>query len=547
MILLPRCVWPVCGFLVAAACSLPGFGADWTQWGGTQAGNMVSDETNLPETFERGHVRGNSIDGATAENVRWVAKLGMNAYGNPTVADGRVFVGTDGSSIDDDPRFNKTHVGVLKCLDESDGSLIWQLVIPKRVHGLPDSVYFTLQRCGVCSSPTVDGDRVFIVGTGGDILCLDVDGLANGNDGPFVDEAQYMAGYQKPPIPLDSHDADIVWRFDPIDELGVCPHDAASCSVLIDGDVLYTGTSNGVGGDKGSPWPKMHAYVVNPEAPALIALDKNTGRLLAVEDSGISSRLWHAQWSSPSMGVVNGKKLLFLGGGDGYCYAFEALEDLPQEPVKLKLVWRYDCNPPEYRFPNGEPVDYYKGDKRQSHSTNKNDGTYLGPSQIIATPVFFENRIYVAIGQDPAHGRGRGVLHCIDATQTGDVTKTACLWRYEGIERSLSTVAVHDGLVYVPDLSGKLHCLDADTGEVRWVYETKGETWGSVLVADGRLYLGNKRQFFVLAEGPEPRLLSKIRLGAPVYSTPIAANGTLYVSDGRYLWAAAKSSPQSDR
>ncbi len=540
MIPSPKAVLLACCFVAAVTSSSNLMSADWPQWGGTQARNMVSDERNLPETFERGRVQGDSIDGATAENVRWVAKLGMNAYGNPTVAEGKVFVGTDGNSIDGDPRFGKTHVGVVKCFDESDGSLIWQLVIPKRVHGLPDSVHFGLQTCGVCSSPTVDGDRVFVVTSAGDIVCLDIHGLADGNDGPFQEEGQYMAGHGRPPIELTSLDADILWRFDPVDELAVCPHDATSCSVLIDGDVLYTGTSNGVGGDKGSHWTKMHAYVVNPKAPALIALDKNTGRLIAVEDAGISSRLWHAQWSSPSLGEVNGKKLLFLGGGDGFCYAFEALEKVPQEPAKLKLAWTYDCNPPEFRFPGGEPVDYYKGDKRQSHSTNKNDGKYLGPNQVIATPVFYNNRVYIAIGQDPAHGRGRGMLHCIDATQSGDVTNTACLWTYDAIERSMSTAAVHDGLVYVPDLSGKLHCLDADTGEFRWMHDTKAETWGGTLVADDRLYLGNKRHFCVFAAGREPRLLSEIRLGSPVYSTPVAANGVLYVATGRYLWAVAK-------
>ena len=52
---------------------------------------------------------------------------------------------------------------------------------------------------------------------------------------------------------------------------------------------------------------------------------KTTGRLAARENIGLSSRLWHAQWSSPSLGEVNGKTLFFIGGGDGVCYAFETL------------------------------------------------------------------------------------------------------------------------------------------------------------------------------------------------------------------------------
>lgn len=538
-------------FSVALALVIPApfpaslLAADWPQWGGTQARNMVSTETGLPESFSPGEKKGEAIDPATSRNVRWVAKLGAFAYGNPTIAGGKVFIGTDGRAVDDDPRFDKSHAGVVKCLNEADGSLVWQLVVPDRTHGLPDSVHFGLQKFGVCSSTRVDRDRAYVVTSAGDIVCLDVNGLADGNDGPFQDEGQYMAGHGKPPLELSPQDADIVWRFDPIDELKVCPHDAVSCSLLIDGDVLYTGTSNGVGGDKGSHWTRMHDYVVNPGAPAFIALDKHTGRLVAVENAGISSRLWHAQWSSPSLGVVNGEKLVFLGGGDGYCYAFKALTKLPDEggkPVPLELAWKYDGNPPEYRCPDGEPVDYYKGDKRQSHSTNKDDGQYVGPSQVIATPVFHDNRVYIAIGQDPAHGRGRGMLHCIDATGTGDITGTGRLWSYDGIERTMSTAAVRDGLVYIPDVSGKIHCLDAGTGEACWVHDMATETWGSTLVADGRLYVGNKRHLCVFTEGREPpRKLSEIPLRGAIYSTPVAANGVLYVSNGRSLWAVAQA------
>ena len=62
-----------------------------------------------------------------------------------------------------------------------------------------------------------------------------------------------------------------------------------------------------------------------PTAPSLIVLDKKTGRLVASDDARIGPRLLHGQWSSPSLGAVNGRKLVFFGGGDGTCYAFEAL------------------------------------------------------------------------------------------------------------------------------------------------------------------------------------------------------------------------------
>jgi outer membrane protein assembly factor BamB len=151
--------------------------------------------------------------------------------------------------------------------------------------------------------------------------------------------------------------------------------------------------------------------------------------------------------------------------------------------------------------------------------------------------------VYLAIGQDPAHGRGRGLFHCIDPSKTGDITESGRIWTYDGLDRSISTPTIADGLVYIPDIAGRLHCLDAQTGQCHWVHETKAETWGSVLAADGKLFLGTKKAFWTLAAGKEPKVLSEIHLGSPVYSSPIVANGVLYVASQQYLWAVQQQGP----
>ena len=310
---------------------------------------------------------------------------------------------------------------MVKCLDEATGKLLWQLVVPKRTN-LEPATYFTHQDLGVCSSPTVEGDRVYVVTSADEVVCLDVHGQTNPTP---AKPAEGRPAADAPPA-----DAKVIWRYDLINELRVSPHDSASCSVLIHGDVLYVGTSNGV--------DKSHEKIVSPDAPALVALDKRTGRLLATENEKISTRLFHCQWSSPSLGKVGDKTLIFFGGADGVCYAFEALDSIPDKPVYLKKVWSYDCNPPSYKFRDGKPIHYTDGDKRKRLSPNKDDGLYVGPSEIIATPVFHNNRVYVAIGQDPMHGRGRGMLHCIDATKTGDITETGRIWSYDGLDRTIS-------------------------------------------------------------------------------------------------------------
>lgn len=532
-------------FIVLSFVILPQLssGADCPQWGGTDARNMVSDEKGLPESFEPGSKcsDGSGIDLSTTRNVKWAAKLGSQTYGNPTIADGKVFLGTNDYALDH-PLCKVTRGGVVQCLDDTNGKLIWQLVAPRRYFDRPDALFNHLN-LGICSAPTVEGDRVYLVTSRGEAICLDVNGLADGNDGPYTDEAKYITGNKNSTAELQSNDADIIWIYDMIAELPCLPQDAANCSILIHGDGLYVCTSNGV--------DKSHDVVPFPQAPSLIVLDKHTGRLVATDDEKMGTRLFHGLWSNPSLGVVGGKTLIFFGGGDGVCYAFEALKQIPDEPVKLKTVWSCDCLPPKYRFRDGKPIPYRSGDRRIARRFgeygNKNDGNFVGPSEIIATPVFHDGLIYVAVGQDPMHGKGRGMMCCIDASKTGDVTESGKVWTYGGLQRTMSSVSVADGLAYIVDYPGTLHCLDAKTGEPVWVHETKSEAWGSTLVADGKIYLGAKSALYVFAAGREFKELAKIRLGSPMWCTPVAANSTLYFASQRYIWAVKNMPEQEEK
>jgi outer membrane protein assembly factor BamB len=153
--------------------------------------------------------------------------------------------------------------------------------------------------------------------------------------------------------------------------------------------------------------------------------------------------------------------------------------------------------------------------------------------------VFWKNRVYVAIGQDPEHGEGVGNLTCIDATKTGDVTKKAKIWSFSKINRSISTVSITpEGLLFVGDFSGFVYCLNADTGELYWTYDMKAHMWGSTMVADGKVYVGDEDgDLVVLAADKTRKVISETNLGAPVYSTPVVANGILYISSNTHLYA----------
>ncbi|MCX8155777.1 MAG: PQQ-binding-like beta-propeller repeat protein [Verrucomicrobiae bacterium] len=499
--------------LFAAGASRP-LAQDWPAWGGPLPGrNMYSPAKNLPASFEPGQYKTGTeeVDMATTKNVRWVVRLGSQAYGNPVVSGGRVFVGTNNEF----PR-NPVHQGdrsILLALEEKTGAFLWQLVIPKLEAGKVSD----WEGLGLLSSPTVESNRIYLVTTRCEVMCLTTEGLRAGNTGPFTNEGQYFAGPMRPPTPVGGQDADIVWIYDMRDELGVFPHNAANCSVLLLGDYLYVCTSNA------KDWNKL--FVVSPKSPSLIVLDKRTGRLVAEDREQIGYRLYHSQWSSPSAGLVQGQWQVFFAAGDGFLYGFDARPLQDAQGSGLRKLWAVDGNPPEYKERNGQPVKYPDPE---------------GPSEFCATPIFHDGKVYVATGQDPENGEGVGRLICVDA-RTGKL-----VWDFKEIQRSLSTASLDPdtGLLFIADFSGFLYCLESATGKLVWKHDMKAHVWGSTLVADGKVYLGDEDgDLVILSATREKKILHETNLHAPIYSTPIVANGVLYIGSQTHLYAIQASAP----
>jgi outer membrane protein assembly factor BamB len=504
-------------FVLAASIATTVHAADWPQWGGNDPGrNMYSEVKGLPDSFEPGKFKPNSeeVDLATTKNVKWVAKLGSQTYGNPVIANGKLFVGTNNATPRDERM--KEDRACLYAFNEYNGEFLWQLAVPKLASGKVNDWEYL----GMLSSPLVEGNKLWVVTNRCEVVCLDVDGMTNGNDGPFKDEAKYMGGAGKPPIEPKEKDGDVIWRYDMMDELGVFPHNASNSSPIAVGDSVFVCTSNG------QDW--THVNIPSPLSPSFIALNKKTGELVGEDDAGVGPRILHGQWTSPSAGTINGKTQVYFGGGDGVLYALDSTPTKEGDASYIKKVWWFDCVPDEYKKDkDGKPIKYPAPE---------------GPSEINSTPVFYKNRVYVAIGQDPEHGEGVGRLLCIDATKTGDVTKTALIWDFKEIHRSISTVSIDPttGLLFVADFSGFVFCLDAETGKKYWEHDMKAHMWGSTFVADGKVYVGDEDgDFVIMAATKDKKVLTEVNMGAPIYSTPIVANGTMYIGTQTHLYAIA--------
>ncbi len=492
-------------------------GGEWPTWGRDGTRNMVSPAKGISFDFEPGEI-GEDGKVTGAKGLKWAQEMGSQSYGTTTVKDGRVFIGTNNEKPRD-PNIKGDH-SVVMCFDEKTGEFLWQLAVPKLDAGKVNDWEYL----GICSSVAVEGKYGYVVTNRCELLCLDVYGMSDGNDGPFTDEGKYLAGGLEKvgsveALPLAEKSFDIVWGYDMRTELGIFPHNVTSSTVTLTDKHVWVSTSNGV------DW--SHINIPNPTAPTFIALDKETGKLAAEEAEGISERTMHCNWSSSSHGPLNGKETVVFGGGDGIVYGFDAHEFIEEKDGGetfnlLKANWKVDCCPKEYRFDDkGEPIKY---------------ATYPGPSEIISSPVIYNDKVYVVIGQDPEHGEGVGAVTCIDPKK-GD-GQDAIVWQFKEIGRSISTPSIHDGLLYVGDYSGRLFCLDAETGEKYWEHDTLSHIWSSTLYVDGKILIGNEDgELVILKAGKVYEEPVAINFPSPIYSTCVVANGTLYIMSQTHLYA----------
>jgi outer membrane protein assembly factor BamB len=489
--------------LVASVMNQPA--TSWPMWGGTTARNMANfAERNIPAEW----------DVESKKNIKWIAQLGTQSYGNTVVADGKVFVGTNNDSPRN-PRITGDK-GVVMCFRQMDGEFLWQATHEK----LPTGQLNDWPAIGVASSCAVDGKRLYYVSNRCTLVCVDTEGFRDGKNDGVRNEKH-----------TSELDADFVWELDMINELHVYPHFLATSSPLVVGDLVFVHTSNGPENQV------LGTNVPSPDAPSFIAVNKLTGKLIW-QDNSPGDRLYDGQWSSPTYGVVNGKGQVYFPGGDGWLYAFEPLGD-PDRPGKSKLIWKFDCNPPGAKL------------GRSGRGT---------ANSILATAVFHINRVFISVGQNPEHGEGPGHLYCIDPTKTGDVSdfigewdeaerakknaaknpNSALVWHYgdKDFGRSMSTVAIQGELLFAVELAGYLHCINLKTGEPYWKHDFLSFVWGSPSIIDNKVFVGDEDgDVCVFSAVKELNLIKELNMGNTIASTPIAAGGVLYIATRDRLFA----------
>jgi outer membrane protein assembly factor BamB len=470
---------------------------DWLMFGGSPARNLVNTTAkNIATTWD--------VTPGKEKNIKWKVDIGNRCFSQPVCANGKVYVATN-NARPRDPKA-KGFLAVLMCFDEKTGAFLWQ-----NTHEMPPpKVLQQAKEDGLCSTPTIDGDRLYYLAPAAQLVCAQA---SNGKE---------------------------IWKLDMMKDLKVFPHELTAGSPLVVGDLVFVVTGNGVDVNT--------EQLVAPDAPSFLAVNKKDGTV-KWKSNLPGKNIVEGQWGNPAWAEVNGKPQVIFPGGDCYLYSLE--------PETGKLLWKFFC----------DSVKEAAVAKKTPH---------WQPNYLVATPVVHENKVYIGAGMYPENPAGGKIGHfwCIDlvkAMQNASKNKSldvsphddnfdpaaavnkdsALAWHYGGqimprpkfgrsvvFGRTASTAAVQDGLVYISEDSGYLHCLDAATGKKYWEHDLLAGVWGSPLWADNKVYIGSDNgEVHVLAHGKVKKLLAENDLDKAVQAPPAVANGTLYVVSKMRLYA----------
>ncbi len=473
--------------------------ADWPMRGRDSSRNAVVADGEGPVDWK---ITG---DKNLYRNVRWWADLGTLSHGDPVVSQGLVWVGTN-NSHPRDPAHDED-AGVLMCFDERDGMFLYQYLSPR----LPEGRIVDWPVSSQAGSPLIEGNRLWFCNTRYEVICLNIAPLLARTGPPTV-----------------------VWNVDLRQQFGVSPRavmiggNASQCSIAGYQDWIYVNTTNAAG----------YHDIPSPRAPSLICFHKQTGEV-KWKDNSPGENLLDVQHGSPLVAEIAGRAQVIMGQGDGWMRGFDALTG--------EVLWKFDINHKSKTRGRLRVAD--RNDKRNN---------------LAAMPVLHNGYIYLTTGRHHEITGGEpGRLCCLDPTKRGEISShvqgddgqvrinpnSGVVWEYLGAGDQLalrfystvSSIAIHKGLVFATDTMGLLHGVDAATGKNVWIHELGATNYScSPVIVGDRGYVPSESGICIFTVSREKQILADRETENFVESTPAFANGTLFLMTRNRLYAIGR-------
>ncbi|MDP7304563.1 MAG: PQQ-like beta-propeller repeat protein, partial [Pirellulaceae bacterium] len=233
------------------------------------------------------------------------------------------------------------------------------------------------------------------------------------------------------------------------------------------------------------------------EPSQLLALDRSNGKTVwKSQEVGINSNIF-GSWSTPVVVQARGRDELIMPlpgakiGGPGWFKAYN--------PATGDVLWQCDG---------------------------------LG-NEVYAMPIVgIDSNIVVGIS---GHN---GPAMAVRAGGEGNVTESRRLWRTQMKNpQRVGSGVIHDGLLYLANATGILQCFESETGEQIWKERLGGNLWGSILLADDKLYVSNLAgDTFVVRPGREFKMITKNSVGEPTYAALAPSGGELFLRTHKHLY-----------
>jgi outer membrane protein assembly factor BamB len=444
--------------LIVAGSSLA---ADWPQWQGPNRDGKSADTGLLKQWPENGPPLAWKID-----------KLG-GGDGGPAIVAGRIFVMS-----------NRGDKEVVWALSEKDGSEIWVAPLGPAFQQQPAQ-----GKEGPSCTPTVDGERLYVEGLGGNVACLQV------------------------------QDGKIVWQRSLTEDFGGRrPMWSYRESPLVDGDkvIVTPGGADAI----------------------LVALNKLTGETIwkaKMPDSPAGASGAPGGFGGPgAAGGPGGGRGGSSGAGGGSARGVTGTKDPGLFSSEHFAMTAFSC-----KIPNGKYLaKLYFAETYQG---------ITGPGQRVFSfnvqgQEFKDFDIWVKAG-----GPKRAYIETVPVEVTNGAVQAEEVYATTDMQNHHGGMIFFDGCLYGTsggNEGGALVCLDFKTGKVLWDQRaTVGRrAKGSLALADGMLYYRMEDGTMCLIE-PNPkqytergRFQQPDRTRLPAWAHPVVANGKLYVRDQDVLF-----------
>jgi outer membrane protein assembly factor BamB len=402
--------WLLLGVVGVGALVLTAGAADWPQWRGPQR-TGISQETGLLKEWPK-----------EGPKLLWQIKDAGDGYSTPSVVGDRLYL-LSNKGMDDE---------FVQAREVKDGSPAWSTRIGKVGPNMGP------QYPGARSTPTMEGEVLFALGSNGDLACLET--------------ATGKIRWQKN-LRTDFGGQPGMWAY--------------SESPLVDGDVLVC-TPGG-------------------KDATMVALNKKNGDVI-----------WKAPIPEGGQAAYASAILVEVGGVKQYVqFLQKALVGV--DAKSGKLLWKYEKtaqgSPALIPTPVAHDGYVYSGGAMVGGGLVH---LKAGKDEITAEPVYFDKNLPTSIGGtvqigDSLYGTTAQALLCVDFT-TGKVK-----WQSKAV--GAGSICVGDGCLYIHGENGEVALVEAtpeayhEKGRMTLPDQpkhTRGpmeKAWAYPVVANGRLYL----------------------------------------------------------